>query len=136
LGIQNIPIPPGIREKVIDLLRTKINAGVYKPCQSAYRSCWFCVLKKNGKLRLVHDLQPLNKISIRDAGLIPIVDDFVESFAGRQCYTVFDLFWGFDARKMHPDSRDLTAFLTLLGLLHLTALPMGYTVAQKTVRMF
>jgi hypothetical protein len=42
---------------------------------------------------------------------------------------VFDLFWGFDARKMHPDSRDLTAFLTPLGLLHLTALPMGYTNA-------
>jgi hypothetical protein len=61
---KNIPIPPGIREKVIDLLRTKINAGVYKPSQSAYHSHWFCVLKKNGKLHLVHDLQPLNKFSI------------------------------------------------------------------------
>jgi hypothetical protein len=101
---KNIPIPPGIRQKVIELLKSKINAGVYEPSQSAYRSRWFCVLKKNGKLRLVHDLQPLNKISIRDAGLIPIIDDFVESFAGAQCYTVFDLFWGFDARKMHPES--------------------------------
>jgi hypothetical protein len=126
---KNIPIPPGIRQKVIELLKSKINAGVYEPSQSAYRSRWFCVLKKNGKLRLVHDLQPLNKISIQDVGLIPIVDDFVESFAGAQCYTVFDLFWGFDACKMHPDSRNLTAFLTPLGLLRLTALPMGYTNA-------
>ena len=126
---RNIPIPPGIREKVIDLLKTKINAGVYEPSQSAYRSRWFCVLKKNGKLRIVHDLQPLNKVSLRDAGLIPIVDDFVESFAGHQCYTVFDLFWGFDARKLHPNCRDLTAFLTPLGLLRLTSLPMGYTNA-------
>jgi len=112
-----IPIPPGIRQKVIELLKSKINAGAYEPSQSAYRSQWFCVLKKNGKLRLVHDLQSLNKISIQDAGLIPIVDDFVESFAGAQCYTIFDLFWGFNAHKMHPDSRDLTAFLTPLGLL-------------------
>lgn len=124
---RNIPIPPGIRDKVVDLLREKIKAGVYEPSQSSYRSRWFCVLKKNGKLRLVHDLQLLNKVSIRDAGLPPILDNFVEPFAGRQCYTVFDLFWGFDARIVDPASRDYTAFLTPLGLLRLTCLPMGYT---------
>jgi hypothetical protein len=46
----NISIPPGIQQKVIDLLCTKINAGVYEPCQSAYHSCWFCVIKKSSKL--------------------------------------------------------------------------------------
>jgi hypothetical protein len=40
---------------------------------------------------------------------------------------VFDLFWGFDARRVHPESRDLTAFATPLGLLRLTCMPMGYT---------
>ena len=40
---------------------------------------------------------------------------------------MFDLFWGFDARKVHQNSRDLTAFLTPLGLLRLTSMPMGYT---------
>ncbi|KAF7971177.1 hypothetical protein HWV62_21928 [Athelia sp. TMB] len=62
--LKNIPIPPGIRDKVIAILKEKLSAGVYEPSQSSYRSRWFCVLKKNGKLRLVHDLQPLNKISI------------------------------------------------------------------------
>jgi len=69
----------------------------------------------------------LNAVSIRDAGGPPILDDFVEPFSGRQCYTVFDLFWGFDARRVHPNSRDLTAFATPLGLLRLTSMPMGYT---------
>lgn len=40
---------------------------------------------------------------------------------------MFDMFWGFDARKVDVNSRDLTAFYTPLGLLHITALPMGYT---------
>jgi hypothetical protein len=124
---KHIPIPPGIKDKVIDLLKSKIEAGVYEQSQSSYRCRWFCVLKKNGTLRMIHDLQPLNKVSIRDAGQLPIVDDFVEPYAGCQCYTVFDLFWGFDARIVHPQSRDLTAFYTPLGLLRLTALPMGYT---------
>ena len=99
---RNIPIPPGLRDKVIEVLKLKIDAGVYEQSQSSYRSQWFVTVKKSGKLRIVHDLQPLNQIAIRDAGSVPILDDFVEGFAGRQCYTVFDLFWGFDARKIHP----------------------------------
>jgi hypothetical protein len=124
---KNIPIPPGIRDRVIEMLKSKIEAGVYEPSQSSYRGRWFCVLKKNGGLRIVHDLQPLNKVSIWDASQLPIIDDFVESYGGRQCYTVFDLFGGFDARIVDPRSRDMTAFYTPLGLLCLTALPMGYT---------
>ena len=61
---KNILIPPGIRDKVIELLKEKMATGVYEPSQSSYQSWWFCVAKKNGKLCIVHDLQPLNKISI------------------------------------------------------------------------
>src|ERR1700722_1279393 len=124
---KNIPIPPGIHSDVIKLLKDKIAAGVYEPSQASYRSPWFCVLKKNGKLRIVHDLQPLNAVTIRDSDVPPILDEFVEPFAKRQCYTVFDLYWGYDARKIHPTSRDLTTFLTPLGLLRITSLPMGFT---------
>ena len=35
---RNIPIPPGIREHVIQLLRDKIAAGLYEPAQSSYHS--------------------------------------------------------------------------------------------------
>jgi len=124
---RNYPIPPGLRQKIVDLLRSKIESGVYEHCQSSYRSNWFCVPKKNGTLRIVHDLQPLNGVTIRDAGLPPILDDFVEACAGRQCYTVLDMQSGFDARKMDPASRDLTAFQTPLGLLRITSMPMGFT---------
>src|ERR1700727_2812795 len=105
----NAPIPPGIREEVIAILKKKIENGVLEGCQSAYRSHWFCVLKKDHKLRIVYDLQQLNSITVRDAGLPPILDSFVEPFAGSQCYTVLDMCSGFDARTLHPDSRDLTA---------------------------
>ena len=124
---QNIPIPKGLLPRVLEVLKLKMAADVYEYSQSSYRSQWFVVLKKNGKLRIVHDLQPLNQVTIRDAGMLPVLDDFVEGFAGRECYTVFDLFWGFDARKIHQKSRDLTAFMTPLGLLQITSLPTGFT---------
>lgn len=126
--IKHRPIAPGIRQQVIQILKDKIAGGVYEPSQSSYRSSWFCVQKKTANsLRVVHDLQPLNEVSIRDAGVPPKLDDFVEPFAGAQCYSVFDLFCGFDARKLAPQSRDLTTFLTPLGPLRLTSMPMGYT---------
>ncbi|TFK40084.1 hypothetical protein BDQ12DRAFT_697548 [Crucibulum laeve] len=49
---KNIPIPSGLVEKVIEVLKLKIEAGVYEPSQSSYRSQWFYVLKKNRKLRI------------------------------------------------------------------------------------
>ena len=52
----------------------------------------FVSWKKSGKLRIVHDLRALISVTIQDAGGPPILDDFVEHFAGWQCYTVFDLF--------------------------------------------
>ena len=126
---KNIPIPPGIRDEVIEVLRSKIEAGVYEHSQSSYRCRWFCIKKKSGSLRVIHDLQPLNRVSIRDAGLLPKVDDFVEQNVGMVCCTMFDMFWGFDGRRLDVQSRDMTSFYTPLGLLRLTSLPMGYTNA-------
>jgi hypothetical protein len=124
---RNIPIPKGLLPRILEVLKLKMAANIYEHSQSSYRSQWFVVLRKNGKLRIVHDLQPLNQVTIRDTGMLPVLDNFVEGFAGRECYTVFDLFWGFDARKIHKRSRDLTAFMTPLGLLQITSLPTGFT---------
>jgi hypothetical protein len=124
-----MPIPPGLFDKYIAILKEKLKAGVYERSQASYRSTYFCVLKKNGSLRMVHDLQPLNAVSIRDTGTPPVLDEFVESFAGRQIFTVLDMFSGYDSRSIALESRDMTSFMTPLGLMRLTSLPMGYTNA-------
>jgi hypothetical protein len=124
---KNIPLPPGHRDEIIRLLKEKIDAGVYEKAQSSYRSRWFCVQKKNGELRIVHDLQKLNGVTIRDTGVPPILDEFVEAYAGRSVYSVLDMYWGFYARVLDPTSRDMTAFQTPLGVLRITSLPMGFT---------
>jgi len=78
---KNLPIPPGILEKVIKLFREKIATGVYKPSDSSYQSCWFCIYKKSGDLHIVHNLQPLNAVTIRNLGVPPIPDQVIESMA-------------------------------------------------------
>ena len=126
---KNIPIPTGLLDKVIDMFKEKIAAGVYEPSDASYHSRWFCVPKKNGTLRLVHDLQPLNAVTIRNAAVPPLVDQFVEGIAAHSCYSMLDLLVGYDHRTLDVASRDLTSFQSPLGTLQNTTLPQGSTNA-------
>ena len=123
---KNITLPQGRKNEIIKVLKEKINAGVYESACSSYRSRWFSVAKKDKGIRLVHDLQKLNSVTLRDSAVPPIVEEFVEEYAGRSIYTVLDMYWGFHARIIDPSSRDLTAFQTPLGAFRLTSLPMGF----------
>lgn len=126
--LKNIPIPPGTYQEVCRIIRSKIEAGVYEPSNSAYRSRWFCVLKKDGKsLRLVHSLEPLNAVTIAHSGLPPATEELASHFAGRSCGGVFDLYVGYDERVLAESSRDMTTFQTPYGALRLVTLPMGWT---------
>ena len=102
---------------------------MYERSDTSYRSHWFCVKKKNGALRLVHDLQPLNAITIWNSGIPPIPDQAIESMAGRACYSMLDLFVGYDHRILDELSRDLTTVQSPIGAVRLTCLPQGWTGA-------
>ena len=125
---RNIPIPPGIYSEVCEAIQRKIESGVYEPSNSSYRSRWFCVLKKDGKsLRLVHSLEPLNRVTIQHSGVPPVPEHLAEQFAGRACGATLDLFVGYDERELAEESRDLTTFQTPFGAHRLTTLPMGWS---------
>jgi hypothetical protein len=47
---QNIPIPLGIRDEVVEIICGKTKTGVYEPLSSSYRTNWFVVPKSNGLL--------------------------------------------------------------------------------------
>ena len=69
-------IPPAIYDEVCQMIKRKIDARVYEPSNSSYRSRWFCVIKKDGKsLRLVHSLELLNKVTIAHSGLPPVMSE-------------------------------------------------------------
>jgi len=126
---KNLPIPPGMLEEVIKLFRKKVTSGVYEPSDSSYRLRWFCVKKKSGALRIVHDLQPLNVVTIRNSGVPPIPDQVIESMAGRLCYLMLDLYSGYDQRSLDIASRDLTTVQSPVGAIRLTVVPQGWTGA-------
>ena len=109
------------------MIQSKIDSGVHEPSNSSYQSKWFCVAKKNGSVWIVHDLQPLNTVTIQDAATLPYIRHFAEQSAGQLIYTMMDLFVGFDHQALADESHDLTIFQTLLETFHLTILPQGWT---------
>jgi hypothetical protein len=126
--LRNMPIPPGIYNAVLDVVRKKIAAGVYEQSNSSYRSRWFTVLRKGGdKLCIVHDLQPLNAVTIQDAGVPPYTEQLAENCGGRAAYSLLDLFVGYDERTLGVKSCDLTTFQMPLGTFCLTSVPMGWS---------
>ena len=125
--LKNIPIPPGLQAEVCRILREKIKNGIMEPSNSPYRSRWFTVLKKNGKLRIVHSLEPLNAVTIAHSGVPPVTDELAIHFSGRACGGMFDLYVGYDERLLSENSRDLTTFQTPFGAMRLVTLPMGWT---------
>ncbi|KAG0151199.1 hypothetical protein CROQUDRAFT_37129, partial [Cronartium quercuum f. sp. fusiforme G11] len=96
-----IPIPRAIKDDYIELVRERLKTGLYEQSTSSYSSPVFCVLKQDGKkLRVVHDLQELNKVTIKDAGVPPATEEFVESFGGRAIYGLGDIMGGYDERGL------------------------------------
>ena len=108
-------------------IKEKIASRTYKPSGSSYRSCWFCIPKKNGKFQIIHNLQPLNAVTIKDAGLPPNVEPYAEHCVGRAIYSMGDLYVGYNHVPIALESCNLTTFQTLLGLHRLTSLPMGWS---------
>ncbi|KIK53945.1 hypothetical protein GYMLUDRAFT_249979 [Collybiopsis luxurians FD-317 M1] len=123
-----LPIPPGLMDQVVEIVREKIRMGIYEPSSSSYRTRWFAVVKKDGKsLQLVHDLQPLNAVTICDSVIPPILEHLAESYTCRAVLATLDMYIGYDECLLAITSRDYTTFQTPLGALRLTSIPMGWT---------
>ena len=79
--------------------------------------------QRNGTLRFIQDLQPVNKVTIRNIGIGPTIDEFAKAFAGRSIYSVADLYTGYDQFQLAVESRDITTMRTSLGLVWMCTLP-------------
>ena len=53
--------------------------GILEPLNTPYSNRWFMVPKKNGTLRCIQDLQPVNKVTICNVGIGPSINEFAEA---------------------------------------------------------
>jgi len=124
---QGLRLPKAMQQEATRQVREKLELGILEFSQGPYRSRYFLVEKKvPGTYRFINDVQPLNRVTIRDSGMPPSVDEFSEDFAGYPITSVVDYLSGYFQIPLDRESRDLTAFLTELGLVRSTRLPQGW----------
>ena len=122
-------VPKALDPIVMEMLRERLDAGILEYCHGPYRNPWFLVKKKSGKYRMINAAMFINKVTIRDANIPPNVEDFAEEFGGLPTVSLVDLQSGYDQIELDQGSRDLTGFMTPLGLLRNCTLPQGSTNA-------
>ncbi|CAM6098716.1 unnamed protein product [Calypogeia fissa] len=122
-----IAVSRTLAPKLAELLNEKLKARILKRSDAPYSNRWFIVRKKNGSLRFIQDMQLPNKVTIRNVGVGPLVDEFAEEFSSRAIYSMGDLFLGYDQFQLAEGSRDIMTMRTPLGLLRMCTLPQGAT---------
>ena len=78
------------------------------------------------------DYRGINAITKRDAYPLPNIDDLLFTIGPKRFFSSLDLFSGFWQIKLHPDSKEKTAFSTPAGHYRWLVLPMGLTNAPSS----
>lgn len=87
------------------------------------------VRKKDDTLRFCVDYR-LNTVTKLDTFPLPRNDDLLDQLGGSTYFTTLDLASGYLQIKVHPDSQDMTAFITNQGLFELKVMPFGFCNAR------
>ena len=119
-------LPLAIREEVSACLVELEKAGVIERVQA---SQWVSPIvvgrKRNGQIRLCVDLRQVNRAVVTDGYPIPHMEEILHRLQGSNVYSVIDLKDAYHQVDLHPDSRDLTTFITHDGLFRYTRCPFG-----------
>ena len=68
-----------------------------KKYKGAYRNPWFLIAKKEvGEYRLINTAIKMNEVTLKDANLPPLINEFSEEFTGYITASLVDFFSGYD----------------------------------------
>ena len=121
-----------LRQKIDELTKQMLEAGVVQPSKSPWASPVVLVRKKDGSHRFCVDYRRLNSATKMDVFPLPRIDDTLDMLAKTKYFTTLDLAAGYWQVKMDTNSQEKTAFATHSGLYEFTVMPFGLCNAPAT----
>ena len=118
-------MPLAVRAEVARQVEKMQEMGVVTPSSSPWSSPVVLVRKKDGAHRFCVDYRGLNEVTKADGFPLPRVDDLLDQLGHSRYFSTLDLAAGFWQIRMHPDSKEKTAFATPQGLFEFQVMPFG-----------
>ena len=101
-----------------------LDIGAIQKPHSLWGSTVVLVRKKDGSLTFCIDLRKMNNWTIKDAHLLPHIDETLDSLQGSQQFYSFNLKLGYWQVEMDKESKPLTMFtVELLGFYDCKRMP-------------
>ena len=131
-------LPLTVRSKVSQKLEELESQGVIEKIDtSEWVSPIVVSYKSNGDVRLCVDLREVNKAVIPDVYPIPPIQELLCELHDAKVFSQLDMESAYHQLELHPNSRDLTAFITHDGLYRYKRVCFGLSSApsafQKTM---
>ena len=127
-------LPFGLRKKVEEKLQELLDNEIIEEVPSrptGWASPLVAVLKPSGDVRICVDMRRANQAIERERHPIPTVEEVLLSLNQSSVYSKLDLKWGFHQIQLAEESREITTFVTHLGLFRYRRLMFGIASAPE-----
>ena len=115
-----------------EFIDKQLAKGYICPSISPYALSFFFIKKKDGKLRPVQDYQNINKWTVRNQYLLPLITTLIRELGGAMIYTKLDIQWGYNDVRIKAGDEHKAAFKTRRGLYKPTVMFFGLTNSPAT----
>ncbi|XP_076036100.1 uncharacterized protein LOC143022050 [Oratosquilla oratoria] len=123
---------PTKRECLRKEVNSLIDQGIIEPSHSPWSSPCILIPKSNNTYRLVVDYRRVNEKTKADAYPLPRIEDIIDNLGTATFLTKLDFLHGFYQISLHPDAKEITAFVTPDGLYHFNVMPFGLRNSPAT----
>ena len=127
-------LPLNLKEKaeIHKFVQEHLTWGTIHISKSPYAANFFFIKKKDGKLWLVQDYQPLNKWTKKNKNVSPLINQVIDRLSGCSLFTTVDICWGYNNIWIKEGDEWKAAFLTPEGLSEPTVMFFGLTNSLAT----
>lgn len=126
-------IPEALKQKVDEKIQEMLQQDIIEPVIGPpdWISPLVIVPKGKGDVRLCVNMKFPNEAIQREHYPIPVIDTFLNELRGAKYFSRLDMTSAYYHLELHPDSRNVTTFMTNRGLMRFKRLMFGINCAPE-----